>query len=108
MPMVESGRSRSTAIKVDSDDSDAEFEDASSDVAVDDDDFFNSGEGTNHRRLRPLTPDEYSDEAMGGIKFAEEFAARYGTPHPRFFPGSLSDALKESCQQSAKKVTPYT
>ncbi len=86
---------------------------------MDDDDFFAGGGGmggggpgssssgidTVGRRLQPLIPDDYGDEVMASLKFGEEFAHRYGTPHPNFFPGSLSDAIKESCQQTAKKVS---
>ena len=48
--------------------------------------------------------DDYGDEAMASIKFAEEFANRYGRPHPEFFPGTLDDAIKESCIKPAKEV----
>ena len=85
----------------DEDDDDDEFEDANS-GAMEDDDFC---VGNNSRRLQPLIPDDYGDEALAGIKFAEEFGNRYGTPHPNFFPGSLSDAIKESCMQPAKEVS---
>ena len=42
---------------------------------------------------------------MAAIRFAEEFANRYGQPHPQFFPGSLDDAIRESCNQPAKDVS---
>ena len=63
--------------------------------------------GSDHRgpRLQPLIPDDYGDEAMAGIKFSEEFSGRFGNPSPHFFPGSLDDAIRESCQQSAKEVS---
>ena len=41
---------------------------------------------------------------MAGIKFSEEFSGRFGNPSPHFFPGSLDDAIRESCQQPAKEV----
>ncbi len=86
-------------------DSDDDFEDAASEVVMDDDDFFGgaSGSAGESRRMQPLIPDDYGDEVMASIKFSEEFANRYGTPHPNFFPGTLSDAIKESCLQPAKK-----
>ena len=91
-------------------DSDDEFEDANDDV-MDDEDIFGTGaggaSGSDHRgpRLQPLIPDDYGDEAMAGIKFSEEFSGRFGSPSPHFFPGSLDDAIRESCQQSAKEVS---
>lgn len=89
-------------------DSDDEFEDANDDV-MDDEDIFGTGaggaSGSDHRgpRLQPLIPDDYGDEAMAGIKFSEEFSGRFGNPSPHFFPGSLDDAIRESCQQPAKE-----
>ena len=41
---------------------------------------------------------------MAAIRFSEEFANRYGDPHPSFFPGSLDDAIRESCNQPASNV----
>ena len=38
--------------------------------------------------IEPLLPDDFGDEALAGIKFAEEFTNRYGQPSPHFFPGS--------------------
>jgi hypothetical protein len=49
--------------------------------------------------------DDYGDETLAAIKFGEEFAARYGQPHPQFFPGSLDQAIRESCLQPAKDVS---
>lgn len=48
--------------------------------------------------------DDYGDNVMASLKFSEEFTARYGTPHPGFFPGTLDDAIKESCMQPPKQV----
>ena len=41
---------------------------------------------------------------MAAIRFGEEFAGRYGQPTPHFFPGSLDQAIRESCLQPAKDV----
>lgn len=76
----------------------------------DDSDIFMTGTGgnsdiTSSRRPLPLLPDDYGDETMAAIKFSEEFIGRYGRPHPAFFPGSLEDAIKESCMQPAKDVS---
>eukprot|EP00096_Caligus_rogercresseyi_P008130 TRINITY_DN264_c4_g1_i2.p1 TRINITY_DN264_c4_g1~~TRINITY_DN264_c4_g1_i2.p1 ORF type:complete len:381 (-),score=105.55 TRINITY_DN264_c4_g1_i2:820-1962(-) len=82
--------------------SDEEYEDA---AEMEDEYFFSNSEGassSSKSRLCPLIPDDYGDESMAGIKFSEEFALRYGSPHPNFFPGSLTDAMKESCMQPAK------
>merc|ERR1719481_382832 len=46
--------------------------------------------------IQPLLPDDFGDEDLAGIKFGEEFSARYGQPHPAFFPGSLDNALSEA------------
>ena len=96
---------------MDSDDDD--FEDASSEVMLleEDDDWMigsskssSGGKGSAiGRRLQPLIPDDYGDETMAGIKFSEEFVNRYGRPHPTFFPGSLDDAITESCMKSPKE-----
>ena len=48
-----------------------------------------------------------SDDTMAAIRFSEEFANRYGDPHPSFFPGSLDDAIRESCNQPASNVSIY-
>ena len=57
-------------------------------------------------RLQPLLPDDYgTDETMAAIKFSEEFTNRYGRPHPEFFPGSLDEAIKQSCLKPAKEVS---
>lgn len=84
-------------------DSDDDFEDASDHMVVEDDDWP-TGRASTSRRMQPLIPDDYGDEAMAGIKFGEEFGNRYGHPHPAFFPGSLDDAIKESCLQPPKEV----
>jgi hypothetical protein len=94
-----SSSSRPTVI-----DSDDDFEDAT-EMMDDDDSIFLPEKSSNSRRLQPLLPDDFgSDEAMGAIKFSEEFSNRYGQPHPSFFPGSLDDAIRESCNQPAKEV----
>ena len=85
-------------------DSDQDFEDPH-DMMDDDDNIFVSDKALNSKRIQPLIPDDYgSDDAMAAIRFAEEFSNRYGQPHPMFFPGSLDDAIRESCNQPAKDV----
>ena len=50
-------------------------------------------------------PDDPScDEETAAIKFGEGFAGRFGRPSPRFFAGSLGDALEMSCHRPAKEV----
>jgi len=71
---------------------------------MDDDDIFNGGTQSPRsgmRGIQPLLPDDFGDEALAGIKFAEEFSNRYGQPSPQFFPGSLDDALNESCNKKS-------
>lgn len=83
-------------------DSDNDFEDPQ-DMMDDDDNIFVSDKALSSKRIQPLIPDDYgSDDAMAAIRFAEEFSNRYGQPHPMFFPGSLDDAIRESCSQPAK------
>ena len=41
------------------------------------------------RGIQPLLPDDFGDEALAGIKFAEEFGNRYGNPCPQFFQGNF-------------------
>ncbi len=53
----------------------------------------------------PLLTDDYGDEALASIKFSEEFSSRYGSPHPNFFPGTLEDAIRESCLKPPKDVS---
>merc|ERR1712223_1792660 len=82
-------------------DSDEDFDD-SHDMMDDDDTIFMSDKALNSKRIQPLIPDDYgSDDAMAAIKFSEKFGNRYGQPHPQFFPGSLDDAIRESCNQPA-------
>ena len=77
-------------------DSDDDFEDATD--LMDDDDAIFLPEKSSSRRIQPLIPDDFgSDDTMAAIRFSEEFANRYGDPHPSFFPGSLDDAIRESC-----------
>ena len=107
MPLVNSavaGTSTSGAsARVVNHDSDDDFEDATD--LMDDDDSIFIPERSNHRRIQPLIPDDFgTDDAMAAINFAEQFANRYGNPHPAFFPGSLDDAIRESCDQPAKNV----
>jgi hypothetical protein len=52
-----------------------------------------------------ISLDDFGDEVMAAIRFGEEFSARYGQPHPHFFPGSLDQAIRESCLQPAKDVS---
>jgi hypothetical protein len=71
---------------------------------MEDDDMFNGGNQSPRsgmRGIQPLLPDHFGDEALAGIKFAEEFTNRYGHPSPQFFPGSLDDALNESCNKKS-------
>jgi hypothetical protein len=103
--------SSSRVMQVDSD-NDLDEDDDDMDVhnVTDDhmDDYFSpvsDSDPSSTRRIQALLPDDYGDEAMAGIRFAEEFANRYGAPHPIFFPGSLDDAIKESCNQPPKEVT---
>jgi len=83
-------------------DSDDDEEDTA-DLMDDDDAIFLPEKSANARgRLQPLIPDDFgSDDTMAAIRFSEEFANRYGDPHPSFFPGSLDDAIRESCNQPA-------
>lgn len=88
--------------------SEDDFEDAMSEPAHmedDDDDIFDPANlgSASSKRLQPLIPDDYGDNVMASLKFSEEFTARYGTPHPGFFPGTLDDAIKESCMQPPKQ-----
>ncbi|CAB4062344.1 FAF1 [Lepeophtheirus salmonis] len=65
-------------------DSDEEYEDA---PEMEDEYFFSNNEGsssTSKGRICPLIPDDYGDESLAGVKFAEEFA------------------IRESCMQPAK------
>ena len=64
--------------------------------------FVSVGESS-RSGIQPLLPDDFGDEALAGLKFAEEFGNRYGTPHPGFFPGSLNDAISESCTKPASE-----
>ena len=87
-----------------------DFVDASD--MMDDDDFVSvAGAGktgpyrSQGSRLQSLLPDDYgSDETTAAIKFSEEFVNRYGRPHPEFFPGSLDEAIKQSCLKPAREV----
>merc|ERR1712018_924525 len=90
MPLVNSavaGTSTSGATaRVVNHDSDDDFEDATD--MMDDDDSIFIPEQSNHRRIQPLIPDDFgTDDAMAAINFAEQFANRYGNPHPAFFSG---------------------
>ena len=86
-------------------DSDDDEEDAA-DMMDDDDAIFLPEKSANARRIQPLIPDDFgSDDTMAAIRFSEEFANRYGDPHPSFFPGSLDDAIRESCNQPASNVS---
>ena len=98
-------------------DSDDMFEDDAPEIMMEDEDTDIMMLGTRgtkgsssdmvggSRRPPPLLPDDYGDETMAAIKFSEEFIGRYGRPHPGFFPGSLDDAIRESCMQPAKDVS---
>jgi len=79
--------------------SDTEIAGHDAEVMVDDEDIFNGGHSPRSglRGIHPLLPDDFGDESLAGIKFGEEFSNRYGHPSPQFFPGSLEDALADSC-----------
>ena len=95
----------STSMRAVNHDSDDDFEDATD--LMDDDDSIFIPEKANSRRIQPLIPDDFgTDDAMAAITFSEQFSNRYGNPHPAFFPGSLDDAIRESCEQPAKNVSP--
>ena len=95
----------SSSSRVTHGDSDDDFEDAT-DMMDDDDAIFLPEKSSSSRRIQPLIPDDFgSDDTMAAIRFSEEFANRYGQPHPSFFPGSLDDAIRESCNQPAKNVS---
>jgi len=107
MPLVNaatastSTSSAGAPLRVINHDSDDDFEDATD--LMDDDDSIFIPERSNNRRIQPLIPDDFgTDDAMAAITFAEQFSNRYGNPHPAFFPGSLDDAIRESCEQPAK------
>lgn len=109
MPLVNaatasaSTSSAGAPLRVINHDSDDDFEDATD--LMDDDDSIFIPERSNNRRIQPLIPDDFgTDDAMAAITFAEQFSNRYGNPHPAFFPGSLDDAIRESCEQPAKNV----
>jgi len=81
---------------------DEEYADAPE--VMEEDDYFMSHMGESSRSgIQPLLPDDFGDEALAGLKFAEEFGNRYGTPHPLFFPGSLNDAISEACTKPASE-----
>lgn len=52
-----------------------------------------------------LVPPDATDEMAGAINFGEEFSNRYGTGYPAFYPGSLDDAIKDSCLKPARDVS---
>jgi len=79
--------------------SDDEYQDAPE--HMDDEDIFVSQ--PSRSGIQPLLPDDFGDEALAGIKFGEEFCNRYGQPSPTFFPGSLDDALTESCNKNSEE-----
>nr|XP_024215584.1 FAS-associated factor 1-like [Halyomorpha halys] len=47
-------------------------------------------------RLSPLIPDDVESETAGSSHFIEGFNQRYGPSVPRFYPGTLEDAIKEA------------
>merc|ERR550519_2433667 len=79
--------------------SEDEYQDAPE--PMDDDDFMLAQ--PSRSGIQPLLPDDFGDDALAGIKFGEEFCNRYGHPSPHFFPGSLDDALKESCSKNSEE-----
>ncbi|KAK3927093.1 FAS-associated factor 1 [Frankliniella fusca] len=85
----------------DSDASSEEFEDASASLEGDiDHEIFIDDMPSN--KLRSLVPADASDEMAGAINFGEEFNNRYGSGYPSFYPGSLEDAIKDSCLKPAR------
>lgn len=84
-----------------SDASSEEFEDASESLTGDEDhEIFIDDMPRN--KLTSLVPPDASDEMAGAISFGEEFVNRYGPAYPPFFPGTLDDAIKDSCLKPAK------
>ena len=51
-----------------------------------------------------MPADPNCDEETAAIRFGDGFAARFGRPSPRFFAGSLGDAVEISCHRPAKEV----
>ncbi|XP_022206141.2 FAS-associated factor 1 [Nilaparvata lugens] len=88
---------------MDSDSSVEEFEDASESFTGEDEMFV---EEIGSRKLQPLIPDNVEDETAGCIHFNDEFTNRYGDLHPYFFPGTLEDAIKDSCLKPARERRP--
>ena len=90
-----------TAQEEDVDVTDDEYQDAAE--PMEDEDFFSQSEVVSRSGIHPLLPDDFGDEALGGIKFGEEFGNRYGQPGPQFFPGSLDNALTEACNKPVEE-----
>ncbi|XP_034236996.1 FAS-associated factor 1 [Thrips palmi] len=84
-----------------SDASSEEFEDATESLPDDEDQEIFIDEMPSNK-LRPLVPPDATDEMAGAINFGEEFTNRYGTAYPAFYPGSLDDAIKDSCLKPAR------
>ncbi|EEC01494.1 regulator of the ubiquitin pathway, putative, partial [Ixodes scapularis] len=51
-------------------------------------------------------PESAQDEGAAVAHFTREFASRYGTCHPVFFQGSLSEALQASCHKPCRERKP--
>jgi len=98
MPVLEAADQQIVEVDISDDD---EFQDAADHMEEDEDMF--SVQSTSRSGIQPLLPDDFGDEALAGIKFGEEFTNRYGQPSPHFFPGSLDDALNESCNRSTQE-----
>merc|ERR1719369_688929 len=95
MPVIET-LDRSSDVDL----SDDEYADA---PEVMEDDYFMPHSDAGRSGIQPLLPDDFGDEALAGIKFAEEFGNRYGSPHPIFFPGTLNDAISEATGKPASE-----
>ncbi|XP_014254011.1 FAS-associated factor 1-like isoform X2 [Cimex lectularius] len=84
----------------DTDSSPEDFEDASESFNAEDEIYIDD---TITPRTEPLIPDNVEDETAGSVHFIDGFTLRYGQTSPNFLPGSLEDAIKESCMKPAKE-----
>ncbi|XP_063894233.1 FAS-associated factor 1 isoform X1 [Helicoverpa armigera] len=90
--IVESSDSENSSVE--------EVEDTAEGYTAEDDMFVDLVQS---ERLQPLMSESVEDEALGCIEFGSRFRARYGPNTPHFFPGTLHDAIKESCLKPAKE-----
>ncbi|ESO10232.1 hypothetical protein HELRODRAFT_168118 [Helobdella robusta] len=56
--------------------------------------------------LKPLMPENSTDQVAATESFSNEFQNRYGEPHPIFYIGSLDDAVRDSllCKARERKM----